>query len=84
VSNLNKCRLRVLGLIIPRSISDARLAFTIVQGTAIIFGFGVKEEVEKWAKMKLPKSRELEEEVEAMKVEAIETGDIYIENFVFE
>ncbi|KAL8645781.1 MAG: hypothetical protein Q9210_006520 [Variospora velana] len=66
------------------SISDARLAFTIVQGTAIILGFGVREEVEQWAKMKLPKSRELEEEVEAMKVEAIETGDIYIENFVFE
>lgn len=72
------------GLIISRSISDARLAFTIVQGTAIILGFGVREEVEQWAKMKLPKSRELEEEVEAMRVEAIETGDIYIENFVFE
>jgi len=84
VSNLNKCRLRVLGLIIPRFISDAHLAFTIVQGTAIIFGFGVKEEVEQWAKMKMPKSPELEEEVEAMKVEAIETGNIYIENFVFE
>ena len=34
--------------------------------------------------MKLPKSQELEEEVEAMKVEAIETGDISIENFIFE
>jgi len=34
--------------------------------------------------MKLPKSRELEEEVEAMRVEAIETGEIYIENFVFQ
>ena len=34
--------------------------------------------------MKLPKSRKLEEEVEAMRVEAIETGDIYVENFVFE
>ena len=34
--------------------------------------------------MKLPKSRGLEEEVETMKMEAIETGDIYIENFVFE
>lgn len=71
-------------LINSRSISDARLAFTIIQGTAIILGFGVREEVEQWAKMKLPKSRELEEEVEAMKVEAIETGDIDIENFVFE
>jgi len=66
------------------SISDARLAFTIVEGTAIIFGFGAREEVKQWAKMKLPKSLELEEEVKIMREEAIETGDIFIENFVFE
>lgn len=71
-------------LILFKSISDARLAFTIVQGTAIILMFGVREEVEQWARMKLLKFKELEKEVEAMKVEAIETGDIYIENFVFE
>jgi len=69
---------------VSRSISDARLAFTIVEGTAIVFGFGAREEVGQWAKMKLPKSRELEEEVKAMRVEAVETGDIFIENFVFE
>ena len=79
MSNLNKCRLRVLELIISRFISDARLAFIIVQETVIIFEFEVKKKVEQWIKMKLLKSRELEE-----KVKAIETKDIYIENFVFE
>ena len=67
-----------------RSISDARLAFTIVEGTAIIVAFGARAEVEQWAKMKLPKSLELEEEVEAMRVEATKTGDIFIENLVSE
>ncbi len=84
VSNLNKCRLRVLELIISRFISDARLVFIIVQETVIIFEFEVKKKVEQWVKMKLLKSRKLEEKVKAMKVKAIETRDIYIENFVFE
>jgi len=84
VSNLNKCRLRILELIIPRFISDARLVFIIVQETVIIFEFEVKKKVEQWTKMKLLKSRELEKKVKAMKVKAIETKDIYIENFVLE
>jgi len=84
VSNLNKCRIRVLELIISRFISDARLIFTIVQETVIIFEFEVKKKVEQWVKMKLLKSSKLEEKAKAMKVKAIETRDIYIENFVFE
>lgn len=83
VSNLNKCRLRVLELIISRFISDAYLVFIIIQETVIIFEFEVKKKVEQWIKMKLLKSWELKEKVKAMKVKAIETKDIYIENFVF-
>ena len=66
-------------MIVPRSISDARLAFTILEGTAIVFGFGTKEEVGKWVKMRLPKSQEIEEEVKALRMEAIGIGD----NFMF-
>lgn len=83
MSNLNKCRLRVLELIISRFISDAHLVFIIIQETVIIFEFKVKKKVEQWIKMKLLKSRELKEKVKTMKVKAIETKDIYIENFVF-
>ncbi len=83
MSNLNKCRLRVLELIISRFISDARLVFIIIQETVIIFEFEVKKKVEQWIKMKLLKSSKLEEKAKTMKVKAIETRDIYIENFVF-
>ena len=71
-------------LISPRSIIDARLAFTVVAGTAIMFGFGARHEVQQWARIRLPRFQELEDEVRAMKFEALATGEIDIECFVFD
>jgi len=71
-------------LIVSRSIIDARLAFIVVAGTAIMFGFGARHEVRQWAKIRLPRFKDLEDQVKAMKDEAMTTGEIDIECFVFD
>jgi len=47
-------------------IADARLAFRIVKGLAIMFVFATKEELAGWAKMELRKGRGLELIVDSM------------------
>jgi hypothetical protein len=49
-----------------RVIADARLAFRIVKGLAIMFVFATKEELAGWAKMELRKGRGLELIVDSM------------------
>lgn len=48
-----------------------------------MFGFGTRHEVRQWAKIKLPRLKELEDQAKAMRDEASATGDIEIECFVF-
>ncbi|KAH0558659.1 hypothetical protein GP486_004690 [Trichoglossum hirsutum] len=52
-------------------ILDDRLGFTIVQGFAITFCFMVEEELNKWAKMKLPNSLSLKKIAISMTSEKI-------------
>ena len=54
-----------------RTIIDARLGFTIIQGLAINFGFGTQEELKKWAPMRLPDLRNLRDIVASMRSETI-------------
>jgi len=48
-----------------------------------MFGFGAWHEVGQWAKIRLPRFKELEDQAKAMKDEASATGEIDIECFVF-
>ena len=52
-----------------RTIIDARLGFRIIQGLAINFGFATKEELKKWAPMRLPDMQKLRAIVTLMKSE---------------
>ena len=54
-----------------RTIIDARLGFKIIQGLAINFGFATKEELKKWAPMRLPDLRDLIDIVATMRSETI-------------
>jgi hypothetical protein len=56
-TDANKCH---------RAILDGRLGFTIVQGTAITFGFAVREELEHWGKLRLPNVENLKRKVAEM------------------
>ena len=54
-----------------RAIVDARLAFTILQGFTITFGFANQDELKGWITMKLPNSDRLKEKVASMTTEKI-------------
>jgi hypothetical protein len=49
-----------------RAIVDARLAFTILQGFTITFGFANQDELKGWITMKLTNSDRLKEKVASM------------------
>lgn len=53
---------------------DARLSFTVVKGVAITLAFASKEELARWAKIKLPDSSELRKKCEEMSTERIGTN----------
>ncbi len=50
---------------------DARLGFRVIQGLVINFGFATKEELKKWAPMRLPDLRNLRDIVATMRTETI-------------
>src|SRR2546421_11281986 len=54
-----------------RAIVDARLAFTILQGLTITFGFANQDELNGWVTMKLPNSDRLKEKIASMTTEKI-------------
>ncbi|KKA16324.1 hypothetical protein T310_10086, partial [Rasamsonia emersonii CBS 393.64] len=57
----------VFMLLTPISvILDARLSFTVVKGVAITLAFASKEELTRWAKLKLPDSSELRKKCEVI------------------
>ncbi len=47
----------------PRVVLDPRLGFTVFKGFAVTFVFAVQELVNKWGKMQLPYSPELDRKV---------------------